>query len=79
MKRKYNISKTPYQRLMQSKQIFEEANRQTYGFCQGFNLTELKRRIEGKHMNSASVMRTKGERKKLFSLEDTPLVSLQIV
>lgn len=48
VKRKYDIPKTPYQRLIQSGQISEEAKRKLHILYQSLNPAELKRKIEEK-------------------------------
>ena len=48
VKRKYDIPKTPYQRLIQSGQISEEAKRKLHILYQSLNPAELKRRIDRK-------------------------------
>ncbi|GAH15783.1 unnamed protein product, partial [marine sediment metagenome] len=48
VKRKYDIPKTPHQRLIQSGQISEEAKRKLQILYQSLNPAELKRRIDKK-------------------------------
>ena len=48
VKRKYDIPKTPYQRLIESGQISEEAKRKLQILYQSLNPAELKRKIEEK-------------------------------
>ena len=48
VKRKYDVPKTPYQRLIESGQISEEAKRKLQILYQSLNPAELKRRIDKK-------------------------------
>ena len=48
VKRKYDIPKTPYQRLMESKQIPEEVKTQHEGVYLSLNPAQLKRSIDAK-------------------------------
>ena len=48
VKRKYDIPKTPYQRLIESGQVSEELKRKLQILYQSLNPAELKRRIDKK-------------------------------
>lgn len=48
VKRKYDVPTTPYQRLMQSGQVSEEARRKLHILYQSLNPAELKRKMEEK-------------------------------
>jgi hypothetical protein len=48
VKRKYSVPRTPYQSLMESKQLHEEAKAELQGVYLNLNPAELKRRIDAK-------------------------------
>jgi hypothetical protein len=48
VKRKYELSKTPYQRLMESDEIPQELKGELKGIYLGLNPAELKRNIDAK-------------------------------
>jgi len=77
VKRKYDIPKTPHQRLIQSGQISEEAKRKLQILYQSLNPAELKRRIDKKTHKLTTLMKRKGKAKKLFLSKDKHLVRLE--
>ena len=48
VKRKYDVPRTPYQRLMESEQISEEAKEELQGVYLSLNLAHLKRQIDAR-------------------------------
>ena len=61
VKRKYEVSKTPYQRLMESEQIRDEVKDELRGIYLSLNPAELKRNIDAKLAKLYKAYTDKGE------------------
>ena len=76
--RKYDVPKTPYERLMESGQISEETKRELRAVYQSLNPAELKRKIDKKLKKLYEVYEEKNGRGKIFPLKkQTPRIDME--
>ncbi|MEA1964157.1 MAG: ISNCY family transposase [Candidatus Aerophobetes bacterium] len=76
--RKYDVPKTPYERLMESGQISEETKRELRPVYQSLNPAELKRKIDKKLKKLYEVYEEKNGRGEISSLKkQTPRIDME--
>jgi len=76
--RKYDVPKTPYERLMESGQISEETKRELLSVYQSLNPAELKRKIDKKLKKLYEVYEEKNGRGKIsLSKKQVPHVNTE--
>jgi len=76
--RKYDVPKTPYERLMESGQISEETKKELLSVYQSLNPAELKRKIDKKLKKLYEVYEEKNGRGKISPLKkQTPRIDME--